>query len=269
MSGFSLNHAGDVSFYTIDEFENTGKVKTCVSLRTGGVSSGQYGTLNLGYKTDDDKSNIDRNLDILCSGAGFNKSNMVISDQVHGDRCRVVYEEDRGKGIVKESDIDGIDALVTDRRNIALCIFTADCVPVFLFDERNHAIGLCHAGWRGVVNRIVPKTIDMMASHFGTVPGDLTAAVAPSIGPCCFEVGADVAVQFERTFGRSGGIIIEEKGSLRINLWNALKTQLENSGIKRNIINSGLCTYCNEDKFYSYRRDGSKTGRMVSILQLA
>lgn len=268
MPGFSYNLNNGVGFYTIDEFERTGKVKTCFSSRNGGVSKSKYFSLNVGYKTSDDRINIHNNISILCKAVGFEINDLVLSDQVHGDRCRVVSSSDRGKGVIRESDISGVDALVTNCKDIAICIFTADCVPVYLLDIENNVAALCHAGWRGVINEIVLKTIDVMKVNFKSKPGNIIAAIAPSIGPCCFEVGYDVARVFQDYFENTKGIYFEEKGHFRINLWNAVAEQLIRAGINSNVVNSELCTCCNSDAFYSYRRDGFNTGRMASIMKL-
>jgi len=267
--GFKYLESGNVGYYVIEDFEKSGMAKTCFSTRMGGVSSGEYSQLNLGYKTGDHKEKVNENIDILCREAGFKKEDLVFSDQVHGNKYAILRQEDRGKGVTKASDIVGIDALITNEKNVALSIFTADCVPVFLLDAQKGAIGLCHAGWRGIINEIVPLTIEAMSKNFGSSPRGMLGALGPSIGPCCFNVGREVAEKFENAFSGADGIVIEREENLRVNLWEALKAQLMSSGLlEENIIISGLCTCCHSEKFYSYRRDGAKTGRMVSILQL-
>lgn len=269
MSGFIHKECRGVGYYIVEEFEKAG-VKTCFSTRVGGISPSPYDTMNIGYKSGDDKGNIDSNFEILCSAAGFKRENLVLSDQVHGCTCRAVGESDRGKGILRESDIKAVDALVTNTKDTALCIFTADCVPVFLFDREKKAAAICHAGWRGIVLNIIGKTIDTMEKTYGTRPEDLITAIGPSIGPCCFNVGPDVVKAFENVFTDFNGIIINEAGRYRINLWAAAERLLRDAGVDHGrIINSALCTSCREDLFYSYRRDGSMTGRMVSIIQLS
>jgi len=269
MPGFSFTLSNAIGYYTIDEFEKSRKVKTCFSTRIGGESTEGYSSLNLGYKSGDYKCIVDKNFKLLCQSACFDLENMVLSDQVHGDICKIVNSSDKGKGTVYESDIQGVDALVTNCKDVALCIFTADCVPVFLFDTVKNVVALCHGGWRGIINGIVPKTIEIMRSNFGSSPHDIMAAIGPSIGPCCFKVGHDVVKKFEDTFKVSSDIIIEHGGEYKINLWNAVTMQLKIEGLKgQNIFSSELCTSCNKDKFYSYRRDGSITGRMISIIQL-
>lgn len=252
MSGFSRKVSGEVKFLSIDEFEEIGKVRTCFSTKLKGINYSR-----------------DENIATFSRAAGFNMCDMVLSNQVHGNTCRVVGYGDRGKGVVRESDIKGVDALITNEKGIALCIFTADCVPVFLLDSENHAIGLCHAGWRGVVNGIVPKVIETMNQNYGSNAHNVIAAIGPSIGPCCFNVGQDVVREFNGIFKNTEDIIIKKSGKYSINLWNAVKSQLVYSGLNmESIICSNLCTSCNEELFYSYRRDGQKAGRMISILQL-
>lgn len=269
MSGFSYKESNGLGYFAIDEFEDDG-AKTCFSARLGGISPDPYSSLNLGYKSGDAVKNVDDNFDVLCSTAGFKKENLVLSDQVHGIVCRVIGEADRGKGIIKDSDIREVDAMVTNARDTALCIFTADCVPVFLFDRQNMAVGLCHAGWRGIVSGIIPETVSTMRKTYGTLPENLIAAIGPSIGPCCFNVGPEVAEIFEKIFKGCRDIIINKEGRYKIDLWNAAISMLYSAGLNpESIINSGLCTSCRGDLLYSYRRDGAKTGRMVSIIQLS
>lgn len=269
MPGFRYGLSDGVGYFTIDEFERGGKVSTCFSSRIGGVSESPYESLNLGFKSGEAFDNVRRNFARLCDSAGFKVEDLVLSDQVHGDICRSVGYGDRGSGIVSDGDIHRTDALTTDSRGVALCIFTADCVPVFLYDPENAAIGLCHAGWRGVVNGIVSKTVSEMKRDYGSRPSSVMAAIGPSIGPCCFRVGRDLADRFRGIFGGTGNIVIEDDYGFRIDLWEAVKTQLVGSGIRVvSIIESGLCTSCRESLFFSYRRDGASTGRMASIIQL-
>lgn len=269
MSGFSYKECKGAGYFTIDEFENYG-IRTCFSTRIGGISPIPYNSLNLGYKSGDLKENIDSNFDMLCSSAGFKKEDLVLSDQVHGNRCRIVGESDRGKGIIRKSDIIAVDALITNSINTAPCIFTADCVPVFIYDRAKNAAALCHAGWRGIVSGVIGKTIDTMEKNYGSRPEDLIAAVGPSIGPCCFNVGFEVVEEFKNVFSDCKSIIINANGNYRINLWSAAYCQLKFAGLDSgSIISSDLCTSCSSNLFYSYRRDGSSTGRMVSIIQLS
>jgi uncharacterized protein, YfiH family len=269
MPEFVYRESNGIGYYMIEEFDKAYGVKTCFSTRDGGVSSGPYSALNFGLKSGDERDNVYRNFEILCRAAGINMGSLVLSDQVHGSTFRIVTRDDMGKGLLRESDINSVDSLITDQKGIALCIFTADCVPVFLLDMVKGVVSLCHAGWRGIINGIVPKTIKAMTANYGSKPADILCGIAPSIGPCCFEVGHEVADIFNREFESLNDIVFCEGGHYKIDLWNAVVRQLETCGLNTsNIVSSRMCTSCNEDKFYSYRRDGAKTGRMVSIIQL-
>jgi YfiH family protein len=150
------------------------------------------------------------------------------------------------------------DALVTNRPNLALSIRTADCYPILLADTLNRAVAAIHAGWRGTAAHIVRKTLEKMRSEFGTLPANVHAAIGPGIGVCCYEVGIEVA----REFGRDG------RTHLDLALEN--RNQLEEAGVPTgNIEALGMCTFCNAERFFSYRRDKDNPGRMTSFIRIA
>jgi len=147
------------------------------------------------------------------------------------------------------------DALIDNTLGNAVAVKTADCVPILLVDERHRAVADAHAGWRGTAQAIVKRAVDAMASRFSTVPADLHAAVGPAIGKCCYEVGAEVASQF--------GLPPER---VNLDLPGINRRQLAELGIApHRIYSAGLCTKCQERDFYSWRRDGERGGRMLSV----
>jgi polyphenol oxidase len=166
--------------------------------------------------------------------------------QVHSDRVLVVESEGpQGDG----------DALITNLPCVALAIRTADCLPVLIADPRNQAVAAVHAGWRGVACEIVPKTVDAMTHQFGSRREDLVVAIGPAIGPCCFEVGPEVAVRFQLL------------GRTKVDLVATVCRQLGRNGVGAGQISaSGLCSYCHPDLFESYRRDREASGRMVAMI---
>jgi len=182
-SGFRLRINNGVWYYTIASFDDTGLVKNGFSTRKGGVSTGQYSTLNLGIKKSDSKKAIMENFFRFCRAVGIDPDNMVFSDQVHGDQVAVVDNNDRGKGIFRESDIFEKDGLITCQPGVALVTFYADCVPLFFLDPVYPAIALSHAGWRGTVEKIGAKTLKLMEETFGTRPEQCLVGIGPSIGP--------------------------------------------------------------------------------------
>lgn len=168
--------------------------------------------------------------------------------QVHSNHVLVVQcEGKQGEG----------DALVSNQPGVGLSIRTADCLPILIADPKNRAVAAVHAGWRGVVCEVAAKAVERMTQHFGSRPGDLVVAIGPGIGPCCFEVGPEVAVQF----GLSG--------RTKVDLVETMRRQLGRNGVNAGqIFSSGLCTYCNAELFESYRRDREASGRMTAMISV-
>ena len=148
------------------------------------------------------------------------------------------------------------DALLSDTVGLWVGVKTADCLPILLVDARHRAVAAAHAGWRGAVSGIARKTVAAMAARWNTRPEDLLAAIGPGIGPCCFEVGPEVAVQFGEPAQRT-----------RIDLPDAVRRQLLTAGLDPTRIETArLCTACLAGEFHSYRRDREKAGRMISFI---
>ncbi len=227
------------------------------STRMGGVSNGPFRSLNLGITTTDDAENVRENTSILSSAAGFDPAGLVSSDQVHGTSILIAEKPGR---------YPGYDAFITRTANLFLCIYTADCYPVLIYDPVNRAAGAAHAGWKGTAGRIVVKTLEAMHESFGTKPSECTVWIGSGISAGAYEVGGEVAEAFPSecclpaTSEEDG-----EKKQLDLSLANYL--QLVRSGIpETNIGRSPFCTFRDSDLFYSYRRDNGITGRMASII---
>ena len=175
--------------------------------------------------------------------------------QIHSDK---ILKADR-TGSLGEGD-----ALITNQPGITLAVRTADCLPILMADTRNRAIAAVHAGWRGTVREIVPKTVRAMAEHFGTHPDDLVIAIGPGIGACCFEVGPEVGIEFAPFFPERSDLGQRTKVDL---VETNIRLLGRNDGRMRQIATSGLCSCCDADHFHSYRRDREGAGRMVSIIR--
>lgn len=148
------------------------------------------------------------------------------------------------------------DALATDRPGLAVSVRTADCYPILLADARTRAVAAVHAGWRGTITHIVERVLEKMGSQFGTATGDVHAAIGPGIGRCCYEVGRDVA----GAFGCEGTHLDLEREN-----WK----QLVAAGVApENIEALGVCTYCDAERFFSYRREKEQAGRMISYISI-
>lgn len=271
MNGFKEHRAiNGVMYFSIPKFDKTGVVKNCFTSRVGGVSTNQYNSLNLGLKTDDKEENIIENYRLICEGIDISINDLVCSDQIHKDNIKIVKEKDRGKGVIKDSDIVGIDALITNVKKVALVTVYADCVPIFLLDPKQKVIALAHAGWRGTVLKIANKVVRKMMEEFDTDPSDCLAAIGPSIGKCCYEVDQNVVDKFNKNFTNTDKFVFSKgNNKYMLDLWKANRIALEEIGIlERNITISNMCTMCNKEILFSHRADDGLTGRMAAIMEL-
>ena len=173
------------------------------------------------------------------------------------------------------TDADSIaktDALITDEPGLPLLLCFADCTPILLLDPAHRAVGIAHGGWKGTVRRIAAKTVLRMQREFGTRPEDVLAAIGPSIGPCCYEVGSEVERQFQEAFSGHEAALFSHPdavGGTHLSLWAANCLQLEEIGVLREHIDEArTCTACHHEDFFSYRADGGQTGRLGAVIAL-
>ncbi|MBI5182354.1 MAG: peptidoglycan editing factor PgeF [Nitrospirae bacterium] len=165
---------------------------------------------------------------------------------------------------------EGFDAHITNNSGIAIGVVTADCVPVLIVDKVKRVVAAVHAGWRGTLKRIAQKTVKSMAVNFGSRPQDMVAGIGPSIGLCCYEVDDEVAGPMKKEFKYAEKYTIYKmKNKWHLDLQSINKEQLVEAGLMEGNINTTeLCTACHSDLFYSYRRDGAGTGRMMAVVML-
>ena len=183
---------------------------------------------------------------------------------------RRVTAADAGKGVWTERGYTDVDGLITNEKHIPLVIFGADCVPVFLLDKKNHAIGVAHCGWVGTGNRMAEKILQEMMRTFGTDPADVTAAIGPSIGKCCFQMDEPVLALFRKNIPWTEEIVEKDpaaEGKYKMDLWECNRRLLAEMGV-RDIEISGLCTKCDQERFYSHRGMGEKRGVMAGVIEL-
>jgi YfiH family protein len=266
---FTLKHRNGIWYGTFEHFTDA-KIKHGISTRLGGVSPEPYKTLDLGLHTGDEKSAVLENRQRFFQALELDFSRAVACEQVHADKIAVVTEFDAGKGAkVYEEALKGIDALITNVRDLPLILFFADCVPVLTFDPVHRAVGVSHAGWKGTVAKIGQKTILAMQQHFGTKPEDCLVGIAPSIGPCCYEVDDVVAEKVKAEFPYWQDLLTPKGARWRLDLWKTNKRQLEDIGVTpENIVVSQICTSCNKELFFSYRAEHGITGRIAAVISL-
>ena len=214
---FDERENGETPYLEFSLLRETGLVDHGFSTRLGGVSSGDFASLNLSFDRGDDPEAVRENFRRIGAAIGVRSEDMVLSQQTHTTNIRLVTEEDRGKGITKERDYTDVDGLVTNVPGICLVTSYADCVPLYFVDPVKKAIGLSHSGWRGTVGKIGRKTVEMMTEQFGSDPKDILAAVGPSVCVDCYEVSGDVIERFrERLRRRIMGKTVLRKGKREI-----------------------------------------------------
>lgn len=267
-----IRTANDLSWITFDIFDNYPAVSHAVSTRLGGISRKQYHSLNLGLNAGDDEIAVMENRSSLCGTLKMNPLDIVTANQVHGTHVSIVTDNERGRGACNyHESIRNTDALVTNTPGIPLMILTADCVAVLLYDPVKNAVGVAHSSWRGTLGRISQEMVRVMKQSFGSLPENMIAGIAPSIGPCCYEVREDVIDPFRNEFPDEEDRIFRvlRKGKLHLDLWTANQLQLIEAGVQaENIELAGLCTACRTDLFYSYRKERKKTGRIGNIVMI-
>jgi YfiH family protein len=252
------------------------------STRPGGVSSleGEK-LLNLSIGEWDTRENVTENRRLFQSALGAKGHTLVALLQIHSDIVHLFP--------AAAKELCRGDAAATNRSDLLLAVQTADCVPILLVDPAKRAVAAIHAGWRGTFARIAEKAVGRLRLEFGSNPNDLLAALGPSIGPCCYEVGADLVTQFTTQFADAPDYFDEAHTgdepnplqwlnmmppghqpppkNVHLDLRKANRSQLLAAGLRaENIFVSDLCTACRTDLLFSYRREGPRSGRLLSVI---
>ena len=261
---------GGVHYLSFPLLKSSNLVCHGFSTRIGGVSQGKYSSMNFTFTRGDNPEHVMENYRRMAKVLGVDKERMVLSYQTHTVNIKKVTEEDAGKGIVKDRDYQDIDGLITDVPGITLVTFYADCVPIYILDPIHKAIGLSHSGWRGTVRRMGRVTLNAMKEAYGTNPSDVLCCIGPSICKECFEVGEEVILEFEQTFGEpywNDLFYRKENGKYQLNLWKANEIILREEGVTQ-IQVTDICTRCNPNYLFSHRIMGNERGNLAAFLCL-
>ena len=251
-----------VDFYSFKKFNDVPMCRHAVSTK----KSMEPYAFSVALHTGENKENIVANRKKVLSMLGWEEPiHFVLANQTHSDHIKIIsIEESRGWESLDDA-IEDCDALITNKKDLVLSILTADCVPVLLLDSKKGVIAAVHAGWKGTKEQIVAKTVEKMVDVFDCKAEDIIAGIAPSIGRCCYEVGEEVAENFDdipHAYDSVG-----EKFMLDLPFIN--KTQLLNAGLQEsNIEMSQLCTACEVERFFSYRKEQGCSGRFISMIGL-
>jgi polyphenol oxidase len=277
-----LHKAGGLQVLQLDPFRRLPWLVHGFSTRSGGVSElADEKILNLSFAEWDARENVDENRYRLQRALGADTFTLVAMKQIHSDAIHLFRAAPR-------QACSG-DASTTNQPGLLLAVQTADCVPILLVDPKQRAVAAIHAGWRGTLGRITEKTVGRMRLEFASRPQDLLAAIGPSVGPCCYEVGADFVPKFTAQFADAAEYFDEPRSGeepnplqwlnmappghqppakpVHLDLRKANRSQLLAADLRaQNIFGSNLCTGCRTDLFFSYRKEGARSGRLLSVI---
>lgn len=267
---------------TLINYKISSDVVAFTTTRKGGCSNGNYSSFNFCPYSGDTPENIKKNKSVLCQELGIEDKNLFTPIQIHGNQFllldQLFLEKDPAE---QESLLNGVDAIITNKAGICIGIFTADCVPILLYNEQSHVAAAVHAGWKGTLTQILSEVLEYMSSKLNCHPHHTKAIIGPSISLESFEVGKDVFQLFANSHlpikeisafvpningdAHHNGI----SGKWHIDLWNANVLQLlENDVPLENIQVANLCTYKNSDLLFSARKLGKESGRLFSGIMI-
>ncbi|MEE8484615.1 MAG: peptidoglycan editing factor PgeF [Nitrospinota bacterium] len=245
-----LRHENEgIAWYSFVPLDKMGFFSHWITTRLGGLSKGAYASLNLGHHVDDEPSDVEKNREkvrnVFCGG-----KSIYTSKQVHGNGVLLVTPK-----IIKKYEAD---CLMVDEPDVPAAILTADCLPVILAAPSKKIAGVVHAGRKGIFLQTVPTAVAAMAMFSRADPSEITAAIGPGIRGCCYGVGNEIFTAGYQSF-------LKYKKSGNLDMPKAAYDQLVSAGVlPENIYDCGVCTSCNNGEFYSYRKEGGKTGRFMT-----
>lgn len=265
----AYKHYGEIPIIEFKALQSLGGLRHGCTTRLGGISQGCFASLNLGFKTGDDSSRIRENYRRLAAALAIPEEAFTLSRQNHTVNILAVRAEDRGKGLCRPGDKQDIDGLITNEPGICLLIHHGDCVPLLIADKHGKAIAAVHAGWRGTAGNIAGHGVAALQKSYGIEPADLIAAIGPSIGSCCYEIGPEVAAAFAPLEGSRDFLFPLAGDKFHLDLPEVNRRAFLAAGLKEeNIHLSGLCTACHKRIFFSHRRQKGRRGLQGSFIML-
>ena len=256
-----FKNVGSLRLYQFESLDHPELIHG-VFTRRGGVSQGDWRSLNVGATVGDDPANVRENRRRLFRALDRKPDSVFEVWQVHSADV-VVVNEPRG-----EAPIVKADALITNKPDVTLLMRFADCVPILIFDPVRRAIGMAHAGWLGTTRKLAAELVKAMQREYGSRPSDMRAAIGPSIAAHHYAVGPEVEQAVRASFGTKADRHLQKiDGNIHLDLWSANRALMEGEGV-RQIEVSGLCSACALDDWYSHRGQGGKTGRFGVAMAL-
>lgn len=253
-------------FHLLQKFSD--QIQHAVFSRNGGVSFKPYDSLNVRFGIGDDHESVKKNREIICDSLDIKNNELVSANQNHSKNVKIV-DTDFLSNYKEEAEIENVDALITNEKDVALMIQVADCQAILMFDPTKRVVGAIHAGWKGLKQDISGETINVLKNKFGVDPANLLVGIAPSLGPCCAffsEPEKELPPSFQK--------FVDNKK--RVDLWSYSFEQLQKHGVlKNNIELARVCTQCGNGpsiegphKFFSFRGDKGITGRFGVLIAL-
>ncbi len=238
--------------------------------RYGGDSSGNYSTFNISPFSGDNAENQQINLGLLATELRISVQQIHFPYQTHSDNVKIINSDFLQLSDLKKSAyLDGVDALITNLPQVCIGVTTADCVPVLIYDKEQKVVAAVHAGWRGTCSRIVEKTFELMKVSYGTNPENVFASIGVSISPEVYNVGEELITEFEKADFPVTEIFNRLDNQLYLDLWNANKWLLMQMGVPENQIEiAKICSFTNSNNYFSARKLGMKSGRMLSGIMM-
>ncbi len=252
-----------IAYYTLPHWEAKG-AKVIYTSRIGGVSAAPYDSLNLGLHVADDALSVRKNRERVLSLFGCGEKQLISVQQTHTKNIRIVTAADGGRGAFDyESGFPETDGLLTADQHVLLSTFYADCLPIVAFHPGKGVLGMAHSGWKGTYENIGGALVALMVSAYGISPAELWLATGAGIGPCCYRVEKDFYVAFAARYQKAETWFLPHgEGGYFFDNGLAARTLLLEAGVKASHIDVlPICTACDREEFFSYRRDGGSTGR--------
>lgn len=261
------------------------EIKHIFSTRLGGVSQNEFASMNLSFTRGDEEESVQENYRRIAKVMGCEPEDMVATYQTHTKNLRIVTKSDCGNGVTKAKSFFDIDGLITNEPGVVILAYFADCVPIYLVDPVKKVIALCHSGWKGTVLGIAHEAIIKMNEEFDCSPGDIYAAIGPSICKECYEVSEDLLIEFKENYwdrfqdtqtllvsdSKEDNTLFWNKGNgkYHLDLWKANELILIKSGIlPEHIETTNVCTCCNSELLFSHRASDGKRGNLCAFLSI-
>jgi YfiH family protein len=256
-----FNHVGTLRYYTFPSFAPY-SMKHAIFTRLGGASVTPWRSLNVGGTVGDDPSNVAQNIQSIYQSLALNPHSSHDVWQVHSSKVQIAHKP-RDSHEIQKADI-----LVTNSPHVTLFMRFADCVPIFLYDTKERAIAIAHAGWKGVLENAPGEAVRALSRTYGSDPSNIIAAIGPSICVDCYPIGTEVADLVEGFFHNGKDNHLVKMGDrVHFDLWSACHALLQDEGVQE-IEQASICTATNMDDWFSHRGENGKTGRFAALITL-